>query len=105
MSDPFDMGGLGDLIGGVTRGLQELKEQAATLETEGQAGGGLVTVRVNGRQEVLAVRIAEEAMEDRELLEDLVLAATNEAMRRVQEEMAARMSALTGGLPLPPGLF
>jgi DNA-binding YbaB/EbfC family protein len=97
----FDM----NALGGMMAGLQKIQEAAAEARIEGQAGGGLVKVVANGRQDVLSVKIDESVMDDREMLEDLVTAAVADALRRSKEQMADQMKALTGGLPLPPGLF
>ena len=76
----------------------EAKEFTAT------AGGGAVEVTVSGKREVLGVKLAEEVVdpEDIEMLQDLIVAATNEALRQVEEESGAAMSKLTGGMP---GMF
>ena len=102
MSTPFD---LNQLFGNLTQGLQEVRERAADIEAEGQAGGGMVTVTANGKMEILKVRLTPEAAEELDLLEDLITAAANEALRKAREALAEKMSALAGGLPLPTGLF
>ena len=86
--------------------MARLQEELATREVEGSSGGGMVTVRMNGQQEVLAVKIEPEVFEegDREMLEDLIVAATNEARRHALDLAKDEMSKLTGGLPIP-GLF
>jgi len=101
----LDLGNLQQMLGSVTERMQQLQADAAAVEVEGQAGAGMVTVLANGKQEVLQVRIAEEAMADRELLEDLLAAAVNDALARAREQLASSVSAMAGGLPLPPGLF
>jgi DNA-binding YbaB/EbfC family protein len=80
----------------------ELKERLGRLTVEGAAGGGLVKVEMNGHQEVLGCRIDESLLrpEDREMLEDLVVAATNEALRKVKEAAAGEFSQLAGGMDL-----
>ncbi len=80
----------------------ELKERLGRLTVEGAAGGGLVKVEMNGQQEVLGCRIDESLLrpEDREMLEDLVVAATNEALRKVKEAAAGEFSQLAGGMDL-----
>ncbi len=106
MSDPFEaLGGLGGLLGSMTEQMKNMQAQAATLEVEGQAGGGLVKVRANGAMEILAVTIAESAYEEREFLEDLITAATNDALRQAQEAMKGQAGALAAGLGLPPGIL
>ncbi len=80
----------------------ELKERLGRLTVEGAAGGGLVKVEMNGHQEVLGCRIDESLLrpEDREMLEDLVVAATNEALRKVKEAAAGEFSQIAGGMDL-----
>ena len=80
--------------------------ELAEKEVEASSGGGVVTVKVNGKQEVLAIKIKPEAVdpEDVEMLEDLITAAVNEALRKSQEMVAGEMSKITGGMKIP-GLF
>lgn len=86
--------------------IAEMKEELAEREVEGAAGGGMVRVVVNGRQEVLAVEIEPEALEDREMLEDLVTAAVNDAMRKSKALMEEELSKITSELGVNiPGLF
>lgn len=108
MSNPFDSGGMGGLmglLGGFQQRMEDMKRKAAETEVEGTAGGGLVKVRMTCDMEVQAVSIAEEAMKDREMLEDLVRAAAGEATRKARDEMAKSIQELAGGLPIPPGLL
>ena len=88
--------------------LESLKEEVAKRRVEASAGGGMVVVEANGNQEVLAVKINREVItpEDPQMLEDLVLAAVNEALRKAREMVASEMSKLAGGLGGKlPGLF
>ena len=103
--DPNNLGGLGALLGGFQQKVQDMKEKAAATRCEGEAGNGMVKVVLTGDYQVESISIAEGAMDNRELLEDLVRAAMAEALRKVQEDMKQNMAALTGGLPLPPGLL
>lgn len=105
MSNPFDMSSLADMVGGFQQKLADMKAAAAKLETTGEAGGGAVKVVANGENQILSVSIAAAAMDDRELLEDLVRAAANEALRKAQAASAGKLSELAGSLPLPPGLL
>lgn len=105
MSDFDPTGGLGSMMAGLQQQMQKMQEEAAATQVDGSAGGGLVTVTCNGQQDVLRVQIAQGAMADRELLEDLVAAACNEALRRSKELMAAKVGAFGAGLGLPPGLL
>lgn len=106
--DPNNLGGLGGLmpmIQGMQQKMQEIKAQAAEARYTGEAGGGLVKVTVSGDYQVDRIEIGEGAMEDRELLEDLLRAAMSESLRQVQTATQQSMSELTGGLPIPPGLL
>ena len=86
--------------------MTKVQEELDAREFEASAGGGVVTARVNGKKELLSLTIKPEAVdpEDVEMLQDTILAAVNEAMRKADAESAANMSKLTGGLNLG-GLF
>ncbi len=86
--------------------LMKMQEEMQSKEYEATAGGGVVTAVVNGQKELLRISIDPEAVdpEDVEMLQDMVVAAVNEAMRKADAESAANMSRLTGGLNLG-GLF
>ena len=86
--------------------MAKLQEQAATKTVTGSAGGGMVTVTANGALEVVSVRIDPEALKDAdaEMLQDVVLAATNEALKNARQLMAEQMKSVTGGMNIP-GLF
>jgi DNA-binding YbaB/EbfC family protein len=98
---------------GILRQAQQMQERLARVQeelagktVEASAGGGMVTAVVNGRQEVVSVRIEKEVVspDDVDLLQDLVAGAVNEAMSRSRKMMADEMAKVTGGLNLP-GLF
>ena len=86
--------------------MAKLQEEAATKTVTGSAGGGMVTVTANGALEVVSVRIDTEALKDAdaEMLQDVVLAATNEALKNARQLMAEQMKSVTGGMNIP-GLF
>ena len=86
--------------------MQAMQEELGNLEVEGSSGGGLVSVRMTAKMEVKAVRIDASLMkvEEREVLEDLLVTAQNEARRKAEVAVQEKMQALTGGLGLPPGL-
>jgi len=86
--------------------MAQAQEEIAAATVEGSAGGGVVTVTMTGDQEMRAVTIKPEAVdpEDVETLQDLVLAAVNDALQRSKELQAERLGEVTGGLGLPPGL-
>ena len=87
--------------------MAKMQDELAEMTIEGTAGGGVVTITMNGKQEVQAIKIKAEAVdpEDVEGLEDLLMAAYNEAKARASELMEEHMKKATGGLGLPPGLF
>ena len=91
---------------GMQKRLGEVQAELANRTVVGEAGGGMVRVTVNGKSEVLRVEIEPQVIdpEEREMLQDLVVAATNAGMRAAAEMMAAEMGRITGGLNIP-GLF
>ncbi len=106
MANPFDLPGMGDLMKqakAMQERLTNLQEEVGARTVEASAGGGMVTAKVNGKLQVLSVTIDPEILraDDREMLQDLVVAAVNEALRKAQAMMAEEMSKLTGGLRIP----
>jgi hypothetical protein len=83
----------------------KMQEQVALIRVEASAGGGMVSVKMDGHKNVLAVKIDAEVAGDVEMLQDMMVAAFNEATKKVDEEAQAKMGGLLGGLGLPPGLF
>jgi len=103
------MGNLGNL-GNIMKQVQQVQEQMAKLQeelsgktVEGSAGGGMVTVIANGKQEIKSIRIDPEVVDpnDLEMLQDLIVAAVNQAIERSREMMSEEMSKLTGGIKIP----
>lgn len=85
--------------------MQKAQAEIANLEVVGESGGGMVKVVMSGRHEVKRVQIEPSAVgEDREMLEDLMAAAINDAVHRVESASQAKMSSVMGGLSLPPGM-
>lgn len=84
--------------------LKKAQEELAGIEVTGQAGGGMVQVTLSGRMECRKVRIEPTALEDAEMLEDLLAAAVNDAVNKANEASQARMAEATAGMPLPPGM-
>ena len=84
--------------------MQRAQEEIAQLELEGSAGGGLVKVVMSGTHQVRSVHIDPGVMDDREMLEDLLTTALNDAVKQVEAAVSTRMAAVTGGLGLPPGI-
>lgn len=87
--------------------VMHMQEELADREVEATSGGGAVKAVANGTKQLLSLKISPEAVdpEDLEMLEDLIVAAVNEVMKRVDEMTSAEMSKITGNLNLPPGLF
>ena len=100
-----DLGGLMQQAQAMQQKVQELQAELERLEIVGEAGAGMVKVTVNGKNETRRVEIDASLLkpDDKGVVEDLVVAACNDARRRVEELVQERMRSLTGGLPLPPG--
>lgn len=84
---------------------QKMQEEVAKIRVDGSSGGGMVTVTMDGQKNILAVKIDKEVAGDVEMLQDMVLAACNEAHRKVEELIQSKMGGMMGGLGLPPGMF
>ena len=103
---------LGDLMGMMKQAkelqekMQALQEEVAAMEVEGSAGGGLVTVVMTGKSEMKRLAIDPSLLkpEEVEILEDLIVAAVNDARAKAEAVLAEKMRAMTGGLQLPPGM-
>lgn len=100
-------------MGNILRQAQQMQQRMAKMQEEmaqktvsASAGGGMVTVQANGKHEILSIKIEPEVLknEDRDLIEDLIVAAVNEALRKVGEMLQEEMTKITGGLQIP-GLF
>ena len=101
-------GGIGNLMKQaqlMQENMKKLQEQIAAMEVEGQAGSGLVKVVMTGRHEVKRVTIDPKLLaDDKEMLEDLIAVAANDAVRQIEATTQQKMAGVTAGLPLPPGL-
>ncbi len=85
--------------------MQKVQEEIANMEVIGEAGAGMVKVTMNGRHDVRRVEIDQSLMgDDKEMIEDLIAAAVNDANRRVEKVSQEKMSAVTAGMPIPPGM-
>lgn len=84
--------------------LQRAQEDLAKIEMTGNAGAGMVSVTLTGRMECRKVRIDPSVMADPEMAEDLIAAAFNDAVNKVNAESQSRMAAVTAGMPIPPGM-
>jgi DNA-binding YbaB/EbfC family protein len=83
--------------------MMELQEELATKSVEATAGGGMVSVTVNGKFEILSLKVEKEVVnpDDVEMLQDLIVAAVNEGIRKAQEMAASEMGKITGGMQIP----
>jgi DNA-binding YbaB/EbfC family protein len=100
-------GGLGNLMKQAQQmqaNMEKMQEQLASIEVEGQAGAGMVKVTMTCRHDVKRVTIDPSVMDDKEMLEDLIAAAVNDAVRRAEQTSQEKMAGFTAGLNLPPGL-
>ncbi|VAW66372.1 Nucleoid-associated protein YaaK [hydrothermal vent metagenome] len=101
-------GGIGNMMKQAQKmqaDMQKAQEEIANMEVEGQSGGGMVKVLMNGRHEVRRVELDDSLMgDDREMIEDLLAAAVNDAVRRIEQQSSDKMSGITAGMNLPGGL-
>jgi len=101
-------GGIGNLMKQAQQmqaSMQKAQEEIAAMEVTGESGGGMVKVTINGRHEAKRVQLDPAVpMDDREMIEDLVAAAFNDAAHRLEAMTQEKMSGLMGGMNLPPGL-
>ena len=103
-SNPFgNISGLLEQARGMQERMKEIQERSGNLEFEASSGGGMVTARVNGRQEVLSVRLEKQAVDPRdvEMLEDLIVSAVNMALHESREAVAKELQKVTGGIQIP----
>ena len=101
-----DVMGLMKKVGEMQARMKEVQEELARAEIDGQSGGGLVRITLDGKGEVKRVRIDPSLMkpEDVEIVEDLIVAAATDARAKADAAMQEKMAEVTGGLPLPPGM-
>jgi DNA-binding YbaB/EbfC family protein len=103
---------IGDLMGmmkqakALQENMQRLQDEVGAMEVEGSAGGGLVSVVMTGKSEMKRIRIDPSLLKpgESEILEDLIVAASNDARSKAEAALAEKMRAMTGGMPLPPGM-
>lgn len=100
-------GGMGNLMKQAQKmqeNMQKAQEEVANMVVTGESGAGLVKVEMNGRHDVKRINLDESLMEeDKEILEDLVAAAVNDAVRKVESTTQEKMASVTGGMQMPPG--
>ncbi len=84
---------------------ERLQQEIAQIKVEATAGGGMVSVQMDGQKNLLAVKIDPEVAGDVEMLQDMIVAAANEAVKKVDDEVQQKTRGMLGGMGLPPGLF
>jgi nucleoid-associated protein EbfC len=102
----MEVNALQQMLSRLRQAQEDLQRQVNAVAVEATAGGGMVTVKMNGQKQIVEVRIEPEvfASKDQEMLQDLIRAAVNEATRRVDDELANQMKNLAGGIPGMAGL-
>jgi len=102
MANPLD--GLMKQAQLMQENMQKAQEELARTEVQGESGGGLVKISMTGRYEIRSLKIDDSVFgDDKEMLEDLIAAAMNDAVRKVEAASKGKMSGLASGIPLPPG--
>jgi nucleoid-associated protein EbfC len=84
---------------------EKLQQEIAQMKVDATAGGGMITVQMDGQKNLLSIKIDPEVAGDVEMLQDMVLAACNEATKKVDQQIQQKMGGMLGGMGLPPGLF
>ena len=84
---------------------EKLQQEIALIRVEASAGGGMVTVQMDGQKNLLTVKIEPEVAGDVEMLQDMIVAASNEAVKKVDDAVKQTMGGMLGGMGLPPGMF
>ena len=84
---------------------EKLQQEIAQIKVEATAGGGMISVRMDGQKNLLSVKIDPVVAGDVEMLQDMIVAACNEAVKKVDDETKQKMGGMLGGMGLPPGMF
>ena len=84
---------------------EKLQQEIAQMKVDATAGGGMITVQMDGQKNLLSIKIDPEVAGDVEMLQDMVLAACNEATKKVDQQIQQKMGGMLGGMGLPPGMF
>lgn len=99
-------GGLGNIMKQAQKmqeNMQQAQQELANMEVQGESGGGMIKVTMTGRHDLKQVNIDDAVMDDKEMLEDLIAAAVNDAVRKIEASSQERMAGMTSGINLPPG--
>ena len=105
MKLPGNLGNMQNMMKQAQEMQKKMGEEVAAIRVEGSSGGGIVVIKMDGNKNVLGVKIDPEAAGDVEMLQDMVMAACNDAVSRVEAETKKKTSLMLGGMGLPPGMF
>ena len=105
MKLPGNMGNMQGMMKQAQAMQEKMQQEIALIRVEGSAGGGMVLIKMDGAKNTLGVTIDKEVAGDVEMLQDMVLAASNDAVKKVDEQVQKKMGGMLGGMGLPPGLF
>ena len=105
MKLPGNMGNMQGMMKQAQAMQEKMQQEIALIRVEGSAGGGMVLIKMDGQKNTLGVTIDKEVAGDVEMLQDMVLAASNDAVKKVDEQVQKKMGGMLGGMGLPPGLF
>ena len=105
MKLPGNMGNMQQMMRQAKEMQDKLAQEIAQIKVEATAGGGMITVKMDGHKNLLSVKIEPDVAGDVEMLQDMIVAACNEAVKKVDEESKSKMGGMLGGMGLPPGLF
>ena len=105
MKLPGNMGNMQGMVKQAQAMQEKMQQEIALIRVEGSAGGGMVLIKMDGAKNTLGVTIDKEVAGDVEMLQDMVLAASNDAVKKVDEQVQKKMGGMLGGMGLPPGLF
>ncbi len=104
MKQMSQLAGLFGNVGKIKEEMERFQEKVGQITAEGDAGGGMVKIKVSGRFEVLSCTLTDEALADRELLQDLIVGATSQAVERVRQQIADETSKMAANVGLPAGM-
>ena len=105
MKLPGNMGNMQGMMKQAQAMQEKMQQEIAQIRVEGTSGGGMVTIKMDGQKNTLVVIIDKEVAGDVEMLQDMVLAASNDAVKKVEEQVQKKIGGMLGGMGLPPGLF
>ena len=105
MKLPGNMGNMQGMMKQAQAMQEKMQQEIALIRVEGSAGGGMVLIKMDGQKNTIGVTIDKEVAGDVEMLQDMVLAASNDAVKKVDEQVQKKMGGMLGGLGLPPGMF